>query len=235
METPFHLWHLGSYTLEKNYNPEKLTRLYSILFSEENQPKDPSLCEFIRNMLVKYGFMSYSRDQLSETIQGKQIPTNYHLTNFIFYSKAFLDAVANIVNYFYDMRFEKAQIDFKQTKFQNKLKEKSPKFHAFVEKESIWLKDVVFWRDEIVHKKSPLVINYSMPDETGKNPASNIVKMPFLPLTLFNFALEVTKIKSQNGGIVEQDILPFCDAWLTKSDELICEMCNSLLESLDKN
>ena len=72
-----HEWHLGSYTLDLGYNPEPLKKLGDILDAQVDKTKDPLLAEHIRNMLVKFGFLHFSKLFL-----GKNLEKENNLDNF---------------------------------------------------------------------------------------------------------------------------------------------------------
>lgn len=192
---------IGSYTYDLKYEPESLLKLQSILFANHYtySPIDIVLAEHVHNMLVKFGFMRYSRNELKETIKGRQIPTHYHLSTFIFNSKAFLDAVANVLNRFYDLGFEKGAIDLKRKDFINALDKKTPNLVIEFSKQKEWIDFVTFWRDEIIHRKSPLIAYRSPPDETGKAPKDLTVKMTIEPVTLFDSVRDEQRLQKNTG------------------------------------
>ncbi len=230
---PEYDWHLGSYARDLKYEPESLRKLGEVFFDDYSNPLDINLAEFIRNMIVKIGFMMFARDLLQKTIHGKQIPTHYHLSTFIFFSKAFLDAVANVLNFHYELGFERGKIDLKLKSFIDKLRNKDSDLANQISKEDDWIRSVVSLRDEMIHKKSPLIIFYSKADKTGKSPADTTVKMPIEPVSLFNWEKDEAELKEKYGKI-EQDILPFCQIWISKADWLLQLVCEKLLVSVEK-
>lgn len=228
-----HEWHLGSYTLDLGYNPEPLKKLGDILDAQVDKTKDPLLAEHIRNMLVKFGFLHFSKLFLMETIKGKQLATHYHLLNFIVLTKAFLDAVANIINHFYQLGFIGSKIDLKLQSFRDKLAnfDQDLSNDIFIQKN--WIEKVVNMRDEIIHRKSPLIIYYSKADETGKQPKERTVRMPIEPVSLFEWSKDESYLKNKYGK-VEQDILPFCEDWIKNSDVLLCATCQRIVNFIEK-
>ena len=230
---PEYEWHLGSYARDLKYEPKPLRKLGTVFFDNYSVPLDIDLAEYIRNMIVKIGFMMFARDLLKETILGKQIPTHYHLSAFIFFSKAFLDAIANILNFHYELGFERGKIDLKLKNFIDKLGNVDEDLANQISKEDEWILSVASLRDEMIHKKSPLIIFYSKADKTGKKPADLTVKMPIEPVSLFNWEKEEKKLKEKYGKI-EQDILPFCEQWISKADWLLQLVCEKLIVTLEK-
>lgn len=220
---------IGSYTYDLKYEPESLLKLQSILFVNHYtySPIDVVLAEHVHNMLVKFGFMWYSHNELKETTKGRQIPTHYHLSTFIFNSKAFLDAVANILNHFYNLGFEKGSIDLKRKDFINALNKKTPNLANEFLKQKEWIDFVTFWRDEIIHRKSPLIVYRSPPDKTGNAPKDLTVKMTIEPVTLFDCEKEEQRLQKKYGK-VEQDILEFCHDWIDKADKMLQMVCEDL-------
>jgi hypothetical protein len=234
MNNRLHDWHFGSYTFGLKYNPKPLEELGNLVFPKTTGLfYHPILAENIRNVLVKYGFMVFAKEELKQTIHGKQIPTHYHLTNFIFNTKAFLDAISNTVNHSYNLGFEKSSIDIKQAKFVNKLKTQDQELGEYMEQQKKWIDDVVFQRDEIIHRKAPLICFRSPSEENEIKPKDTTVKMTVKPVSLFNSGKEERKLQEKYGKI-EQDIIEFCHDWISQADQMICKTAERLVQKYNK-
>lgn len=220
---------VGSYTLDKKYEPEEQKKFERVLFLYDNYytPRDSDLAEHVHNTLIKLGFMIMARDYLEESIMGRQIPTHYHLSTFIFNTKAFLDGVANVLNHFYKLPFNGGDIDLKKEKFGSVLRTKSTNLANEISNQKQWICDVVFWRDELIHRKSPLIVYYSPPNDSGNAPRDTTVRMQMEPITMFNSELDIARLKKKYGHI-EQDILPFCDLWINNAKRFFEKLCDNL-------
>ena len=212
---------LGSYTFTLKYEPTPLLKLESLIFSPhiDGGVKDPVLAINVNNVQTKFGFMLMARDALKETIKGKQIPTHYHLSNFIFNSKAFLDAIAVTLNNFYHLEFVKGQIDISKDIFVNKLKTVNPNLADYLSKNKKWINIIIDWRDEIIHRKS-LFIGYISPADKNGNPVDLTVKMPMEPINLFEGAPEMKRLEKKYGKS-SQDIVEFCENWIDEGKKLV--------------
>ena len=226
-------WHKGTYAFDLQYEPDSLKQLGDIYF-EDGNPKNIEFADFVRNMLTKIGFMMYSRDLLKESIKGKQIPTHYHLSSFIFNSKAYLDAISNMLNVHYCIDAENALIDIQKKSFRDKLRNKNRTLAEMIEKQLDWIDTVIFWRNEMIHRKSPLIIFYSKANDSGDAPDDTTVKMPIEPVSMFNYYEDEKRIKSKYGKI-QQDILPFCDEWIQNADRLLQITCKNIVDDITKS
>lgn len=224
-------WHTGSFTWKNGFDTPSLRKLDEIYFLKPFSMSETKadFFENMRNMLVKYGFMQHSRDLLKNTIQGKQIETSYYLTNFISYTKAFLDSVAIVLNHFYSLNRTKGDIDLKHSRFLSEIKSKDPILGNYLGNNSEWIKKVVFLRDEVIHRKSPLHM-YISPSDVNGNPKNLTVKMTMEPVTLFHFEEDKKRILEKHGKL-EQDIIEFCENWLKKGEEFIENLSASLLRN----
>lgn len=225
-------WHKGTYTFDLQYEPESLKKLGEIYF-EYGNPKNIEFADYVRNMLTKIGFMMFSRDLLKESIKGKQISTHYHLSSFIFNSKAYLDAISNMLNLHYGICAENAFIDIQKKSFRDKLRNKNQTLTKEIEKQLDWIDNVVSWRTEMIHRKSPLIIYYSEANDAGNAPKDITVKMPIEPVSMFNYYEDEKRIKSKYGKI-QQDILPFCDIWIQNADKLLQITCQNIVNDITK-
>jgi len=212
---------LGSYAYTIKYQPASLLKLESVIFSRLGDVgiKEPVLAGNINNVQIKLGFMFMARDFLKDTIKGKQIPTHYHLSNFIFNTKALVDAVAVTLNDFYHLGFVKGQIDLSKDIFINKLQTSSSNLAKHISKKRNWINRVVYWRDEIIHRKS-VFVGYISPAGANGNPIDLTVKMPMEPVTLFGGPSEMKRLKDKYGKS-DQDIIQFCENWIDEGKKLI--------------
>lgn len=218
-------WHIGSFTWNNNFDTRSLHKLDEFYFSDMlSMSKDQAeFFENMRNVLVKYGFMQYSRDMLRTTIQGKQIETSYYLINFISYTKAFLDGIAIVLNQFYGLNKSGGEIDLKHGNLIKEIESKDSILGEYLKNNFSWIQDVVTRRDEVIHRKSPLHVYRNTPKSDG-HPKDLIVKMTVKPVTFFHTEENAINVE-------EQDIIEFCEKWLHKSEEMIETLSASLLRN----
>ena len=226
---------LGSYAFKIKYEPDSLLKLESVIFLDDTTfvTKEKDLAGNINNVQIKYGFMLMAEDFLKQTIQGKQIPTHYHLSNFIFNAKAFLDAIAITLNDFYRLEFVKGEIDLSKDKFINKLKTCNPNLADYFSNKKKWINEVVIWRDEMIHKKS-IFMGYISPSNEHGDPVDLTVKMPMEPITVYDGAEEMQRLKKKYGES-GQDIIKFCQNWINEGDNFIQIVYSEILNKHTKN
>ena len=80
--------------------------------------------------------------------------------NFIYDTKAFLDAIAVTINDAYKIGLRSGEIDLKLKNFVDKVVKIKPSLGNALRKHQSWIKEVTQWRDALVHKYSTPVAPY---------------------------------------------------------------------------
>lgn len=197
--------------------PEIVKKLDKLLVIQNEKGfgiKDIQLAEHINNLIVKTGFMSIVKNYLEESIKGDQAETNFFLSNFISNTKAFLDAVAILLNYVFSLELVGGNIDFRKGMLLEQLSKTQPEITSKIKDQQKWINDVIAWRDEVIHRSCLASIIYSPPDETGKRPKDNIVRMPVKPVSIFEL---IQKSGLSQKMIGDQDIPTFCIEWIRQA------------------
>jgi hypothetical protein len=189
---------------------------------------DKALSAHIINMFVKLGFILLAKD-LIQQINGRspdasiRIYVEYHLYNFVYNTKALLDAIAVTLNHVYELGFIKGEIDLKRNRFVDKLEAKSSVPLLIVKelrRKRAWILEVVEWRELLIHRCVTRIAPYGDPDYTN----DYTVKMPVKPASLFGFNELGLPAKAQF-----EDIQPFCDRWITMGKSLVEKLGDDLL------
>jgi hypothetical protein len=232
--TPNDLLFASSYAQIVGYMPKCFEQLANAL-TEDNVEKiiikKGPIFENLNNTLVKVGFMLYARNTI-EHINGKDpiyyIFVNYHFCNFVIHTKAYLDAVAITLNNFYDCGYAGGDIDLKKAAFIRTLKKRRPKLANEFILRGGWIGEVVKWRDALVHRLvTPVIpIGDKSPYESGDFKA----KIQLKPVPLFGIAA-IRKSKRKYPR-TDQDILPFCDRWISHAKVILEELCTDLSSSM---
>lgn len=177
-------------------------------------------------MIVKLGFMPLARDYIKEingTSKHSYIWVNYHFNNFVFASKSFLDSVAITLNNEYKLEYSGGGIELSKGGFVDTLAKKNDKIAVLIKSENKWIGDVVKWRTALIHRMSAAVMPmYGDPGPNGNHSAH----IPMEPFALFDIpSYQQTKLKH---GKLGQDILPFCQDWIGKSQKLFETVCTEI-------
>lgn len=217
----------NSYLHIENYEPQALKELQKVLAPLRRQGiyiQDANLAGLANNMIIKLGFMFLARNYVKrlKSKQDSHIYLTYHFFNFVFDTKSFLDAVAMILNYFYNLGYAKGDIDFKKTSFFKSLNKKSPNLGKEISKHKKWLYDVIKWRDSLIHRLSPLI-------ETVNDEAKNDFLIPSEPVTfLANSTIE------KYARIPKYDGIVFCETWINNAKDIFENTCHILADELVK-
>lgn len=204
---------------------QKLDDLLIIRHNGKIDIKDTEIAKHINNLCIKFGFMHICKDYLKESIQGDQPKTNFFLSNFIYDSKAFLDSCCMLLNYFYNLELKGGNIDFRKNIFLTTLKEKRSDIEIKIQQQYKWICNVRDYRDKVIHRSSIASIIFSAPDESGKRPKDNIVKMHSKLYSLFDL-IQKSGIKDSGESL---DIISFCDNWL-KEAQIMFDMVLLFIE-----
>jgi len=236
-----------SYAWQVGYKPEAFERLEKILFIVEDDPdsdfakklivKDRTLVEQIQDSYGKLGFLFLSREYIRK-INGKHplayIYVSYHLYNFIYDCKAFLDAVAVMLKDFYSIGKIKGDIDFKWKPFRDEIIKKEPKLKKIIRKHQDWFITVAKWRDDLIHRFSTSIAPFVSADHWGtKEELDKWSLLPCMmlvePRPLLSGYLELDK--KYGKGKIFREIDPFCEEWIEKACHLYNQVCDVISQT----
>lgn len=246
-DNPEDLFYNNSYLCKKIELPN-LKNIAEYLMTEyrkEIEIKDPYLFGNINDILIKIGFIYFSRDLIKDIIENK--PTDhsdkilYFLSNLIYSCKAFLDSIAALLNEFYNLNKSKGDIDLEKDKFLTGLKKVNLNIICNFEKEKLipWIKKVKRWRDAYIHRMSIIVARYGhgakaepTEDELG-NEGIKMIKEPILFSKIIELITNYDPTKIRMGDLL-QDILPFCNEWVNNATKILNIVLEDLATNLNK-
>lgn len=226
-----------SYLSEIDYSPTSMVELANLIAPTDKKGTGKILlttyANDLLNISVKLGFVWQARDligQIDSNINPNISLANFYLSNFIYDTKAFLDAIAVCLNDFYKLGFKGRHIDLKEITFINKLDSKST-IVQHLKKDMKWIQDVVDWRNKTIHQFSIFVANYSTMHDTrntNKTIGSSTIRlrMPVEPIPFF----EMSKFIHYGGKSI--NVISFVDDWLNHSKELFEITCDSLVQNI---
>ena len=119
-----------SLALQAKYKPNALLKFsnYMVREVEAEYLEISDVLEDICDAYEKLGYMFYAKrklDELKPKIPYFALVTQYHLINFIFHCKAFIDSISNAIYHAYDLDIKiKANIDITRPRFNKKLTKK---------------------------------------------------------------------------------------------------------------
>src|SRR3989344_788821 len=214
----------NSYLHVANYNPNSLVKLENALTTLEKDViimEDLDLISLTNNMIIKIGFMLLAKEYLrkNKKRRNNHIIGTYHIFNFIYDTKAFLDAVSMLLNQYYRLGYSKGNIDLKKESFLNSLNKKSPKLKNEIEKHHAWIKEVILWRESVIHRLSPIILTGTY-DKKGK--FKELFHMPTLPKPFFDLESLTNSRKP-----VYQEILIFCENWINHAKKIFEVTCDT--------
>lgn len=234
---------MNSYLSIINYTSKPLEKISKILVTETDKtstPNDKILFNHVNNMTVKLGFMMYALDSIkhvnNKTLTINDVPSvyiNYHLCNFIYCSKAFLDSVAVTLNYSFKLGFNGGSRDFNKSVFRETV---TQKVSSNYDNYATWINDVINWRDSLIHKLSTLIVPYM---ELGRDPtiqdlkANALVKMPVEPIDVFPDLQTIKNLEKKYGYWI-QEIEPFCEKWINSAKDMFNDTCEVIMTSMSK-
>jgi hypothetical protein len=231
--TYFGLDHFGKSTWKL---PQEFKLLYASLeWSEYSRVGyDNEMILLVTNVLNKFGFMFLSLDEITELNGRKEINLQvflqYHLNNFIFYTKSTLDSIAIILNEVYNLGKSKGAIDLKWTQFVDDLIRKKPRSSIalqIIHKKS-WIKEVINWRDEINHRTFNVIGTRS----DAEKQKDFTCKMSREPLNMLNYENIQKMAKKYGGGNFTQEISLFCNSWINNCSDLIETLGTELIQNI---
>jgi len=238
-----------SYAWRIGYKPEAFERLEKALVIVEQDPdsefakklivRDRALAEQIMDSYGKLGFLFLSRDYIRQ-VNGKHplahIYVSYHLYNFIYDCKAFLDAVAVMLNDFYLVGKTRGYIDFKHELFRGEIIEKEPKIEKIIRKHEDWFVTVSNWRDKLIHRFSTTIAPFTSSnhwpteeelDQGSLQPCMMLVE----PRPLLRPHLKELE-KKYGKRIMFREIDPFCKEWIDNACDFYDQVCNAISQTL---
>ena len=243
-----------SYAWQAGYKPKAFTRLEKFLLSEKPDSesdfakkliiKDRVLVQQIHDSYGKLGFLFLSRDYIRK-VNGKHplahIYVSYHLYNFIYDSKAFLDALAVMLNDFYSIGEAKGVwIDLKHKPFREKVIKKEARLEKIMRRYENWFSIVANWRNKLIHRFSTTIAPFMSTDhglhEITKEELDQSSRLPCMmlvePRPLLTGGLKELEKKYGKGNTF-REIDPFCEEWIHKACDLYDQTCSAIADTLD--
>jgi len=242
-----------SYAWIAGYKPETFDKINQVLISAEQDPesdfakkliiRNRPLADQIIDSYGKLGFLFLSRDCIRR-VNGPHplahVYVSYYLYNFIYDCKAFLDAVATMLNDLYSVGESGGGIDFKHRQFKEKLSKKlivkAPELDRSIKQNENWFDTVVDWRDKLIHRfstpVSPAVSSNHWPskEELG-NWSLTPCKMLVEP---HPYREPDFKTLEKKYGKVFLEIEPFCEDWIKKACVFYDHVCEAVLKECGK-
>ena len=155
--------------LKTTAHPESVENLGIIMQEKENVKTD----EQVNHILKKLGYMMLAKDCLTKP-NVTHIPSIWHdfiFNNFVYDTKAFLDSVAVVLNELLLLDAKSSDIDLGKESFLNKISAKNETLANNIRSQKKWIKDVVMWRTNLIHRLTTVVIpKYpGDPEEFGRD------------------------------------------------------------------
>lgn len=181
---------------------------------------------YISDLLDKLGFLYFARDQIKiiENSRPQWEPISvmsvkYHIYNFIFDCKAFLDALASLLNYHFNLGLHAGNIDFNKPKFTQKLVNKNAELSKAIEKNSEWIHELNEWRINLIHRHGILVF--------GPINESRRYLIPEKPLRYTEYYV------AQEKGY--QYCIDLCQDYIEHVQEIFDASCRAILKTVRRH
>lgn len=179
----------------------------------------------ISDSLEKLGFLYFARDQIKNIENSRPrwepisvISVKYHIYNFIFDCKAFLDALGSLLNYHFNLGLSKGDIDFNKSKFRQILASKNMELSKAIEEHLKWIKELSDWRIKLIHRQGILV--FGCHDENGYS-------IPKKPLRYTEYYTAQEK-----GSYYCVDL---CQKYIEHAQEIFDASCKAIVKTLRKH
>lgn len=174
----------------KSLNVKNIADYLFTEFRKDLEIKDTNLAGNINDILIKIGFIYFSRDMIKDIMENNLREHSdeilFFLSSLIYSSKAFLDSIAVLLNEFYNLKKSGGEIDLEKENFITELDNVSSIIVGSFKKKKLlnWIKNVKQWRDAYIHKMSIFVASYGhgpkaepTEDEMG-NEGLKMIKRP---------------------------------------------------------
>jgi len=213
--------------------PTQLDQIAKILIKYKSKPngkgqyivhKDVELSKLLVNSIKKLGFAQLSYDyaislekENSEQM-NTQIQVEYFISNFVYFTKAFHDSVALIINHIGKLGLKGGDIDLKKQIFNQKLVNSNlVNIKNEVSKNRSWINKVVNWRDELIHRSSNPILTKDDPTIT-KDFSLYVSKEP---ISIFG--------QKQSRKMNLEPISSFCSPWMENNVDLMESVCKDII------
>lgn len=181
---------------------------------------------YISDLLEKLGFLYFARDQIKNIENSRPrwepisvMSVKYHIYNFIFDCKAFLDVLACLLDYHFKLGIRKnSLIDFNKDTFRQKVVSVDAELGKAIEEHLEWIKELSDWRIKLIHRQGILV--FGCHNEDGYS----IPKKP-LKYTEYYTAQE-------KGSYYCVDL---CQKYIDHAQEIFDASCKAILKTLRKH
>lgn len=201
---------------------------------EEGYLEISNVLEDICDAYEKLGYMFYARkiiEELDLRIPYSALVRQYHLLNFLFHCKAFIDSISNAIYHAFDLGIKKVvNIDITRPEFTRKLEmaeklDMADKLKEFVD----WAKYIVKFRVALIHKYRFFGLS-----KNRTLTKLEILREPISPLDFFDkkcldeFS---NKLKMKYGSSTIQ-FDDFCKEHLSNATDLFEAVISEFLEEI---
>jgi hypothetical protein len=235
-----------SYAWKAGYVPTAFESLERVAVAQRESPdsdvpelvvKDRKLVEHVIDSYGKLGFLFLSRDCISD-VNGKvplsHMYVSYHLYNFVYDCKAFLDAVAVMLNDIYSIGRDGGDIDLKHCSFRADIMKAEPRLATTINRHKQWFLTVACWRDHLIHRGSTIVAPFrdslylatqaDLNELIAKKPKCRMLMEPVPYLSP-----DMQRLKRKYGAAT-RDVDTFCAEWMQNACDLYSEVCDVIAE-----
>ncbi len=200
---------------------------------------DECLRDNLKDVIEKFGFVVLSRNlcmKVPTHIEGKHLQAHgyyrsYYFSNLVLYTKATLDLVAVTLNSFSNLGFTRGNIDFAKGKFADAVGQSFPSFRRFQRRYGKWIRQLVEYRDALIHKKS--VDLYKNAGRSGDSvPNSPLTHTELIEIEIMLGRIPIHERKTLIDKIRPVSIDSLMMAHMNNLREIIGLMATDLLVSL---
>lgn len=179
---------------------------------------------YISDLLEKLGFLYFARDQIKNIENSRPhwepigvMSVKYHVYNFIFDCKAFLDALAGLLNYHFNLGFrEGSRLDFNKREFRQKLASTNAELSRAIEKHLEWIRELSDWRIKLIHRHGILV---------------------FGPFTEYRYSLPKKPLRYTEYYVAQENgsqyCVDFCRRYIEHAQKIFDVSCKAILKQLE--
>lgn len=226
-----------SLALQAKYEPKILHELANNLVREieGGYLEISDVLEDVRDAYEKLGYMFYASKSIKELDHKTPyyvLVIQYHVSNFIFYCKAFLDSISNAIFHAFDLDIQKpVNIDITRQEFIYKLNNENSRIADRIKQFLDWANYLVEYRMALIHKYSLIGLSE---DPTSKK--IEILREPASPFTILDktsldeFSRELEK-KYGSSTIKVDD---FCREQIEHSKRLFETIISEFLKEINQ-
>ena len=186
-------------------------------------------CYTLIDALEKFGSMLYERDQVrraegrhrhGETTEHREM--KHHVYCFIFFTGAFLDSIASLLNVEHSLKFKRNAVSLRREKFRCALACEAPELAAAVCRHEGWSDEVARFRDNVIHRHSIAILPGVDPEIGDRGYRSWRYKIQTDP----DFPAFSRQARRSVNCFVED----FSNEWFAHASSLLEDVCEHLVE-----